>query len=909
MTPVEPAPPPTAAAELRRAFLRFFEQRGHVVVPSSPLVPMGDPTLLFTTAGMVQFKPYYSATGDVPYTRAASVQKSLRLTDLENVGFTPRHDTFFEMLGNFSFGPREKGAYFKEEAIAFAWEFVTRVLGLPRERLYASIFAGEGNLPRDDEAVALWKKMGLPESRVVALGRKDNFWGPAGGRGACGPSSEIYFDLGEQRPDYLPDSAFWGAAPGDEGDRFMEFWNLVFPQFDAQADGSLQPLPRPGIDTGMGLERLSLILQGKRSIFETDVFAPLVEEVLKQSGRATAGGAAALRDARIVADHVRALTFAVAEGALPGNEGAGYVLRRLLRRAVTRGRSRQGLDIHRTFLAPVAERAIAIFGGHYRELTEHRERVLRVLEQEEGGFVQTFEAGLTRLESLLAGGGRALSGPDAFLLHDTYGFPVELTEEIAAERGVTVDRAGFERAMDEQRERARRESKFKQTGGGEDAPWTGVMPGADSEFVGYATLDYHGAALRRWRPRGEELELVLDRTPAYPEGGGQVADQGVVEAPGVRAVLTHVYKADESTVHRVRVVEGVPQALIAAGVAGDLRVAIAPEQRLPTMRHHTATHLLHGALRAVLGEHVRQAGSLVAPDRLRFDYTHFEAPSAGQLARIEERVNEWVLADREVRWEVMPIERAKTLGAMMLFGEKYGADVRLVSTEGVPGLGIEPSRELCGGTHVSRTGEIGAFWLVSDSAIASGVRRIEALCGHEALRYAHEQNETLERASALLQAVPAALPEQIEKLKAEVERLRKARAEAQKGGLEAEMARLVETAAAAPGGRWVVAQVRSEADTNSVREAADRLRGQLGRGAAVLALQGGGKLTFLAAVTDDLVKEKKLSAAELVKQVAQVTGGSGGGKPHLALAGGKDATKLEAALEEARRLLAQALGS
>jgi alanyl-tRNA synthetase len=902
------AVPPKTAAELRRAFLDFFAERGHTIVPSSPLVPHGDPTLLFTTAGMVQFKPYYSATGGVPYDgRAASVQKSLRLTDIDNVGLTPRHDTFFEMLGNFSFGA-EPGSYFKAEAIAFAWEFVTGVLGLPRERLYASVFAGEGNLPRDDEAVALWKKVGLPESRIVALGRKDNFWGPAGGRGACGPSSEIYFDLGERRPDYLPADAFWGEAPGDPGDRFMEFWNLVFPQFDAQADGTLQPLPRPGIDTGMGLERLSLMMQGKASIFETDVFAPLVAEVLAQAGRA-ARGPADLRDARIVADHVRALTFAVAEGALPGNEGAGYVLRRLLRRAVTRGRSRQGLGIHHTFLAPVAARAIGIFGGHYAELAQHRDRVLRLLEQEEANFVQTFEAGLARLEELLAGGAQAVSGADAFMLHDTYGFPVELTEEIAAARGVHVDLPGFERAMEGQRARARAASKFAHGGGTEAEPWATVSEGADSDFVGYATLDYHGAKLRRWRARGGELELVLDRTPAYPEGGGQVADEGAIEAKEVRAALTHVLREDEAIVHRVRLEQGTREQLLGAGAAGALRVRIAPEKRLPTQRHHTATHLLHEALRAVLGEHVRQAGSLVAPDRLRFDYTHFEAPTAEQLARVEARVNAWTLADRPVDWALMPIERAKTLGAMMLFGEKYGAEVRLVATEGVPGEGIAGSRELCGGTHVSRTGEIGAFWLLADSAIASGVRRIEALCGLEALRHAREQEQRLQRAAALLQTGPAELPGQLEKLKAEVERLRKEQAEAAKGGLETEMEALATGATQAPGGRWAVAEVHSEADTNAVREAADKLRGRLGRGAAVLALQGGGKLTFLAAVTDDLVKEKKLSAAELVKRVAQVTGGSGGGKPHLALAGGKDATKLAAALDEARRLLAEALAN
>jgi len=902
----KPPAPPTAATDLRRAFLDFFAERGHTVVPSSPLVPHGDPTLLFTTAGMVQFKPYYTATGDVPYNgRAASVQKSLRLTDLDNVGLTPRHDTFFEMLGNFSFG-REQGSYFKEDAIAFAWEFVTKVLGLPKARLYASIFAGEGNLPRDDEAVALWKKIGLPADHIVALGRKDNFWGPAGGRGACGPSSEIYFDLGEKRLDALPPEAFWGERPGDDGDRYMEFWNLVFPQFDAQADGSLEPLPRPGIDTGMGLERLALIMQEKSSIFETDVFAPLVEEVLRQSDRGSAT-AVGLRDARIIADHVRALTFAIAEGALPGNEGAGYVLRRLLRRAVTRGRSRQGLAIHRTFLASTAGRTIDLFGGHYRELSQHRERVLRALDQEEAGFVQTFEAGLARLEELLADGARSLPGEDAFVLHDTYGFPVELTEEIAAERGVRVDRAGFERAMDEQRARARAASKFARTGAGEETPWQVVSEGPDSEFLGYATLAYHGAHLRCWRERGDELELVLDRTPAYAEAGGQVADRGLVGAPGVQAELTHVYQEDEAIVHRVKLVSDTREQLLEAGAHGALHVLVDSDHRLPTMRHHTATHLLHASLRAVLGEHVRQAGSLVAPDRLRFDYTHFEGASREELSRIEDRINRWVLADRPVEWEVVSIEQARSRGAMMLFGEKYGAEVRLVTAEGVPELGIAESRELCGGTHVTRTGEIGAFLIVSDAAIASGVRRIEALCGLEALRFARAQEAELHRAAGMLQTTPAALAEQVEKLKAEVEKLRKAQSELHKGGLEAEMEKLVEDATPAAGGRWVVAEVRSEAGADAVREAADRLRGRLKRGAAVLALQGGGKLTFLAAVTDDLVKEKKLNASDLVKRVAQVTGGSGGGRPHLALAGGKDAAKLAEALEEARRLLRQAL--
>src|SRR5215471_4884143 len=538
-------------AELRRAFLDFFVRNGHTEVPSSPLVPHGDPTLMFTTAGMVQFKPYYSATGDVPYTRATSVQKCLRLTDLDNVGLTPRHDTFFEMLGNFSFGPRARGAYFKDEATAYAWHFVTKVLGLPKERLHVSIFEGEGKLPRDDEAAALWKKLGVAADHIVALGRKDNFWGPAGGAGACGPCSEIYFDLGETRPDYLPKDAFWGEAPGDPGDRFMEFWNLVFPQFDARPDGTLTPLPNPGIDTGMGIERLALILQEKNTIFETDLFAPLVDAVLAKSKPASGHRQAATRDARIIADHVRALSFAISEGALPGNEGAGYVLRRLLRRAVTRGRSRNGLAIHATFLAACAQRAIEIFGGHYHELQDQQPQILRVLEHEEAGFAETFEAGMARLEKLLEGAKR-LDGAEAFTLHDTYGFPIELTEEIAAQRGVAVDRESFERAMDEQRERARAASKFVK---GTEArlPWNEITSGRDSEFIGHGTLAAEGLTLRAWRERPGEgratLELVLDRTPCYAESGGQVADRGEIRGGGARATLEHVYKEGDRIVH------------------------------------------------------------------------------------------------------------------------------------------------------------------------------------------------------------------------------------------------------------------------------------------------------------------------------------------------------------------------
>jgi alanyl-tRNA synthetase len=789
-------------------------------------------------------------------------------------------------------------------------EFVTKELGMPKARLYVSIFEGEGKLPRDDEAAALWKKLGVAGDHIVALGRKDNFWGPAGGQGACGPCSEIYFDLGDQRPSYLAPGAFWGEKPGDDGDRYMEFWNLVFPQYDAQKDGSLELLPRPGIDTGMGLERLALIVQEKHSIFETDAFEPLVDRFLQRLPESARSDPRVLRDARIVADHIRAVTFALSEGVTPGNEGASYVLRRLARRAAIRAKRHLPGDGWAHAIDLVCGGVIADFGSAYPELKSDGPRILSSLARELGLFMQTLTKGLSTIEEAVRTGGRIVSGETAFLLHDTYGFPIELTKEIATEQGATVNEEEFDRLMNDQRERARAASKFSKTGGGEgDAPWNEWTPGSDSRFLGYDALAADGLHVRRWRERGDEIELILDRTPCYAESGGQVADRGRLSADGVAAELTHVYKQADSIVHRVRLTAGNRDALLIAGREGRLAAAVDPEYRTPITRHHTATHLLHAALRAELGEHARQAGSLVAPDRLRFDYTHFEGPSPAQLETIERRVNEWVLANRAVKWEVLPLAEARARGAMALFGEKYGNEVRMVTVEGVEGSGIAPSLELCGGTHVRATGEIGAFALVSDSAIASGVRRIEALCGMEALRHYRAEHELISRAAGVLQSAPAQLPEQVEKLKGEIEKLRKAAAALQKGGLEAEMNKLLENATAAPGGRWIVATIESEADANSVRDAADTLRARLKRGAALLALAGGGKLTFVAAVTDDLVAEKKLNASDLVKRVAQVAGGSGGGKSHLALAGGKDPAKLADALAAAREALQQALAS
>ncbi|HVP39792.1 MAG TPA: alanine--tRNA ligase [Candidatus Saccharimonadales bacterium] len=912
--------------QLRTRFLDFFRARGHTHVPSSPLVPLGDPTLLFTTAGMVQFKPLYTAPGSLPYTRATSVQKCLRLTDLERVGQTPRHDTFFEMLGNFSFGD-----YFKAEAIEWAWEFCRKELGLPREKLYASVFNGEGGFPEDDEARALWRKIGLPEARIVALGRADNFWGPAGGAGPCGPCSEIYFDLGPETPGACGRAE---CAPGCDCPRYMEFWNLVFPQYDADPDGTLGPLRNRGIDTGMGLERLALLVQGKKSIFETDLFAPIVERLAGLAGLSRAARAARTTELYIISDHLRALCFAVAEGTLPGNEGRGYVLRRLVRRAARRGRA-VGLD--RPFLGRVVEAVVREFGEFYPEIAAGSERIGAVLTREEESFAATFEAGMARLEKLIGDAGRSgstvLSGTEVFELHDTYGFPLDLTEEIAAERGLSVDEAGFEKAMEGQRERSRAASAFEsETGAAAAHPWQELTPGTDSAFVGYENMAEAGLAGRRWREAGaqgepENLELVLDRTPFYAEAGGQVTDTGWLGAGPGRPVahVLSVHKEGEAIVHRLKLAPAkggaasgpggsafptVAAALKAreeflrAAAAGELAAAVDPA-RARTRRNHTATHLLHAALRGVLGEHVRQAGSLVSPERLRFDFAHFEAARAEQLREIEDRVNAWVLQDLPVVTEIKPLEEARAAGAMALFGEKYGATVRMVRVAGAGG-GPDVSRELCGGTHVSRTGEIGPFVVVSEAGIASGTRRIEALTGEGALEHARSKTQMLSELARRLNTREDQIGARIEALQAEIEALKKREQERLKRQALGEAAGGGAAARGSVDGReWRVLKVEADS-VGLLRELGDQTRAAIGSGCAVVGAEVGGKLSIVAVVTDDLVG-KGLRADALVKEIAAAAGGSGGGKPHQALAGVKDPAQWGLIEGKAREVLEREL--
>ena len=888
------------ASELRGEFRDFFTGRGHTAVPSSPLVPLGDPTLLFTTAGMVQFKQYFQATGDLPYRRAVSVQKCLRLTDLESVGQTPRHDTFFEMLGNFSFGD-----YFKAEAIEWAWIFCTRDLGLPKEPLYVSVFNGEGGLPRDDEARQLWKKMGVPESRIAELGRKDNFWGPAGGAGPCGPCSEIYYDLGPEQC-----TCDGSCAPGSDCDRYMEFWNLVFPQYDAQPDGSLPPLPKPGIDTGMGLERLALIVQGKTNIFETDLFLPVISFLagraklnqLPRLGRPDDPKGVALC---IVADHARALTFALGEGVSPGNEGRGYVLRRLLRRAARQGHV---LGLNEPFLEEAARIVVRHFGEDYPELAVSESRICGVVRREEEAFLRTYEQGVERFRHLVdetrTSGKREIDGEAVFQLHDTYGFLVDLTEEMAREEGLGIDRDGFERAMDEQRERARGAAQFAASKGSGDAgpAWVPVSDGPDSEFVGWETTSAV-SAVRRYRPRpdlgGDVFELILEVTPCYPEGGGQVADSGRFYGNGFEAELLDVRRADLEApiVHRVRVLKG--QLPI-----GEVRAEVDAVKRRATMRNHTGTHLLHAALRRVLGEHVKQAGSVVAPDRLRFDYTHFEAPSRETLQAVEDDVNRAILANipAEIVWSSM--EEAMADGVIAFFGEKYPSRVRSLRIHDGTHM---VSAELCGGTHCARTGDIGLLMILSDTSIAAGTRRIEAATGLMVVDRLREMEEQAMEVGRRLNVRPEDLGRRVEGLLKEIQELKSKKAQEDSGQIERELADLKSSVREGGKGRFVTGAV-SVSDAKSLREAGDKVAAMVQPGAGVVWSEFDDRLAAQVVVSPDLAKNG-VSAKTIAAALSEKFGVRGGGKDTSAQIGGKPDRPLAAVVGETWSVLAELLGA
>lgn len=876
--------------EIREKFLNFFAARGHTVVPSSSLVPHDDPTLLFTNAGMNQFKDVFLGLDKRPYTRAVSVQKCVRAggkhNDLETVGRTPRHHTFFEMLGNFSFGD-----YFKEEAITYAWEFLTLELKLPPERLYVTIYKD------DDEAFRLWQEIaGLPPERIVRLGEKDNFWA-MGDTGPCGPCSEIVYDRGEK---YRCDAeeCFIGKC---DCSRWLEIWNLVFMQYNRDEQGNLTPLPRPSIDTGMGLERIASVLQGVESNYDTDLLREIITAVEELSGKQYDPGEGGF-PFRVVADHIRACVFLIADGVLPSNEGRGYVLRRILRRAVRLGLT---LGIDRPFLNELVPVVARLMGDAYPEVREKADYVARVIKVEEERFRETLHEGMRVAAEMVArtkaAGKKVLSGEDAFTLYDTYGFPLDLTRDFAAENGLAVDEEGYQRAMEEQRRRAREARGDAAAFDRLDEIWARLTQekGLPS-FRGYETLVTRtqvvglvkGEELVSALRQGEEGYVVLAATPFYAESGGQVGDRGVILSSTGKFVVKDTRKAFNGLIFHLGTVEEGE-----LGVGQEVTAQVDEERRQATARHHSATHLLHKALKLVLGDHVNQAGSLVEPDRLRFDFTHFQPVTAEELRRVEDLVNEKILAGLPVTAEEMELEAAKKAGAVALFGEKYGDVVRVVR------MG-DFSMELCGGTHVDNTARIGLCKIVSESSVGSGVRRIEAVCGRQVLAYLREKEENWLDLARMLKVAPAEVRGRIESLQEQLKE-----AERELDSLRSRLARLeaedVLSRVQEVNGVKVLAARVAAPDMDALRQMGDMMRDKIGSGIVVLGAETGeGKVNLVAMVTKDLVN-KGFHAGKIIKEVASRIGGGGGGRPDMAQAGGKNPAALDEALALVPHLVRQ----
>jgi alanyl-tRNA synthetase len=855
------------SSDIRQKFLDFFETKGHAIVPSSSLIPGNDPTLLFTNAGMVQFKDVFLGRETRPYHRAASSQRCVRAggkhNDLENVGYTGRHHTFFEMLGNFSFGD-----YFKRDAIHYAWELITEIYGIPREKLWTTVYAD------DDEAYRIWtEEMGVKPERCIRIGDKpgggsDNFW-QMGDTGPCGPCTEIFYDHGPEVPGGPP------GSPEADGDRYIEIWNLVFMQYNRDEKGVLYALPKPSVDTGMGLERIAAVLQGVHSNYEIDLFQELIQAAVRETG-ATDPSSNSLK---VIADHIRACAFLIADGAIPSNEGRGYVLRRIIRRAIRHGYK---LGQKRPFFHCLVADLVRVMGEAYPELVRAQGQIVSVLRQEEERFAETLEHGMQILEAAMSGGDPILDGETVFKLYDTYGFPLDLTADIARERGYTVDFAGFEHAMQMQRERARAASRFNME--------TQVsFDGQATRFVGYETLSSPAQILAIYKEgdqvnridAGDTAVVVLDRTPFYAESGGQVGDQGelscgkgVFDVEGTQKIQSEVFG------HRGRLATG----RLSVGDTVDARVDGEARQR--AAYNHSATHLMHAALRKVLGEHVTQKGSLVDATRTRFDFSHPEPLTPEQINAIEELVNAQIRRNVAVEARLMKYDQAIKGGAMALFGEKYGDEVRVI------GMG-DFSTELCGGTHVRRSGDIGLFKIVSESGVAAGVRRVEAVTGPGAIEYMQAQEAQLAGIAAQLKSplpeVPgrlAQIQDQVRTLEKELARL-KSKLAANQGSDLAEQAVQV-------GGTLVIATIVDNADAKTLRELADQLRNRLKTCALVLGSISDGKVTLIASVTPDLTG--RIKAGDLVNRVAVQIGGKGGGRPDMAQAGGNMPDKLPSAL-------------
>jgi alanyl-tRNA synthetase len=888
------------SSEIRKRFLDYFERQGHAVRPSSSLVPGDDPTLLFTNAGMVQFKGIFLGEEKAPYRRATTSQKCLRVSgkhnDLEEVGVTSRHHTFFEMLGNFSFGD-----YFKRDAIRYAWELFTEEFGLPKERLWATVHY------TDDEAAQLWEEVaGLPPQRIFRLGDKDNFW-QMGETGPCGPCSEIHYDLrpeGQRGTDVDLD-AF--VAHGEAGE-FLELWNLVFMQYDRSADGTLTPLPAPSIDTGAGLERLCAVLQGVDSNYRTDMFMSLIDRAVAEVGvpyeYATEQGVSY----RVLADHARAVAFLLTDGVFPTNEGRGYVLRRILRRAV---RHAWLLGRREPTLVHVVDEVVNVMGDQYPELVQRREHLLRATREEEQRFLATIDSGMARFDELAPPlddaawreiekgrrGTPVVSGEDAFRLYDTFGFPIDLTELIARERGYEVDSASFEAALEEQRERSRRDRRAQGLDAADSLAggWELLAGGeVEQEFVGYGALEARTEVVALRRENGR-VAVQLRENPFYAESGGQVSDRGRIEGEGWTLAVDDVRKVGGRTAVIGNVDGDLPEATSPLPV----RAVVYPARR-DTMRNHTATHLLHAALRSVLGEHVVQRGSLVAPDRLRFDFAHPRPLTPEEVRAVEEQVNAAILGDIDVVIEERPHAEALAMGAMALFGEKYGDVVRVVQ---VPGVSIE----LCGGTHVRHTGDIGLFRIIAETGVAAGVRRVEAITGAAAYQRAVEREDLLNHAAAAVKTTPDTLLRRLEQLLDENRELRRQLERARHQGSADVIGELVGSAEAVDGTK-VIARELEVAGADELRAIGDRLRERLGSGAAVLAARQDERVALIAVVTDDLIT-RGVRADALVREVAKLTGGSGGGRPHMAQGGVGDPARLGEALGQAAAFVRTALGA
>jgi alanyl-tRNA synthetase len=869
--------------DLRNSFIDYFKSKDHRIVPSSPLLPKDDPTLLFTTAGMVQFKPMFAGTVDLEYTRAASIQKCLRTSDLEQVGRTKRHMTFFEMLGNFSFGD-----YFKNEAIEWAWEFSTDVIKFPKEKIWISIFEN------DDEAFEIWnKKIGVPSARIVRLGRKDNFWGPAGDSGACGPCSELYLDRGENYGCGNPD-----CKPGCDCDRFLEFWNLVFNQFYQDTTGKQIPLPKTGIDTGMGLERLATLEQNVDSVFETDEMMTLIKFI--SSGTGKEYKTENIIPMNVIADHARTLSFAMSDGIYPSNDGRGYVLRRILRRALRYGRM---LSIREPFIYRLVDPVSDIMSPYYPELKDSVKNIKNVIESEEKRFLETIENGMDRLDEIIKrmkkAGGKLISGSDAFTLYDTFGFPYEMTEEIAQENSLSIDRSGFEKNMQDQRDRGKQSWKGADGLGKifDDA----AKSAGDTVFLGYDTtnaeseivLVYSDASDNKIIKQDEEGFIVLKGTPFYGEAGGQVGDIGKITSGKSVFEVTDTKKINKTIIHTGKVISG--EFKTGSGVRASVDVL----NRNLIRANHTATHLLQAALRNLLGSHVKQAGSRVDPERMRFDFSHFSALSQEEISGIEKTVNEKIWSNIPVNTKVMNLDDAVKSGAMAVFDEKYEDKVRVVSVEGF-------SSELCGGTHVSKTGEIGFIKIIKESSPGAGLRRIEAVTLKGAMERLANYENIVSEISGTLNVSEHDIIKKIEdtsvKFKSLEKELEKIKRSSLASGIDEMISRAVES-----NGIKIIFSVFNDMDADSLRELTDRIRSKEQNSVVLFGSEIENKALFLFAATTQAVN-KGADCGAVIREASKIAGGGGGGRKDMAQAGGKDPSKIDAAIKEAVAMTIKMLG-